>query len=429
MTLVTTDVPGLFKEVYANDIINIVPNGAVGTRMFPFEKAQASYGAKYVQPFIISDEQGFTYATAGSGAFAINTDVPMTTVKAEVEGTQILLQYAIDYETAARSQGDRNAFKSATKMQVANAMNSFTRRLENLIHYGGTHSRSGLGIVEAVTPATATTATIRISLASWSARIWSGLKNVRVDAYTPSGGVPATKANVVADLVVTSIDIANRSILITGNSADISALAAAQFILYKGSFGNEFIGLAGILPVTSGTLFNVNVATTETFQGNTYDCAGGPLNLPKILAAMDIPASRGLDSDRRVTILCNPKVMRGLVSDEAALRRYGGSEKVAANGFRSVEFYSPNGGLVEIKPDGWVKEGDAFMIPEDSFVRGGASDITMTPGDMGSASRTEMVFQLTTQAGWASRLYANQFLFPKEGPAQCLLFSNIVNPT
>ena len=94
---------GLFKESYGDDVMNLVPEVAKNVKMIPFVSRDKELGNKYHQPVIVASEQGVTYAAADAGAFALEDSVSMTMQDAQIQGAQMLLRSAISYDSAARS--------------------------------------------------------------------------------------------------------------------------------------------------------------------------------------------------------------------------------------------------------------------------------------------------------------------------------------
>ena len=99
----TTDLNGLFKEVYGDTIIELIPENALLVKEIPFTKKTKQLGNKYHQPVIVSMEHGVTYAGADAGAFTLNAPISMKTQDASVQGAQMVLRSALDYESAARA--------------------------------------------------------------------------------------------------------------------------------------------------------------------------------------------------------------------------------------------------------------------------------------------------------------------------------------
>jgi len=52
---------GLFKEVYADNIENLVPDGVKLYNMIPFNKESKALGNLYHQPVVLGLEHGITY--------------------------------------------------------------------------------------------------------------------------------------------------------------------------------------------------------------------------------------------------------------------------------------------------------------------------------------------------------------------------------
>ena len=59
---------------------------------------------------MLSQEQGFTYAGASAGAFALNAPIAAVLKDAQVQGAQLLLRSQIDYESLARAANSKGSF-------------------------------------------------------------------------------------------------------------------------------------------------------------------------------------------------------------------------------------------------------------------------------------------------------------------------------
>ena len=93
---------GMFKEVYASKIENVIPDVAILTKKIPFNES-TKVGNKYNQPVKLTRSQGVTYAGADAGAFALNAPIASTTKNAEVQGAQMLIRDRIPYDVAAKA--------------------------------------------------------------------------------------------------------------------------------------------------------------------------------------------------------------------------------------------------------------------------------------------------------------------------------------
>lgn len=138
----TTDLNGLFKEVYAADLINLIPDESLLTKAIKFQGRDFLLGLNYNQPVIVRSEQGFTYSRPDNGAFDIALPSSMQTRNASVGAYQIIENSGISYEAVSRSN-NANSFKEATALVMQDAMESFGRRIELALLYG--RSTTGLG--------------------------------------------------------------------------------------------------------------------------------------------------------------------------------------------------------------------------------------------------------------------------------------------
>lgn len=66
---------GLFKEVYADSIKDLIPDGLKLLSKISFSKQDQSLGNLYHQPVILGMEHGVTFASSSDDAFALNTPV------------------------------------------------------------------------------------------------------------------------------------------------------------------------------------------------------------------------------------------------------------------------------------------------------------------------------------------------------------------
>lgn len=425
MATLTTDLSGLFKEVYGDKIENLIPEAAKIVRAVPFSQEER-IGNKFHQPVALTYEHGFTYGAPAAGAFTLRNPISMKLQDAQVDGYQGVLRAQMDYETAAKaSSGGPRAFKKATQLQVENMMESATKRVELACLYG----QSGLGATSSSANQSTTTTLITFTTASWATGIWAGMENAALNFFKQSDGSLVSSG---ADSVFTisTIDVVNRQILVTGTTTGISALdtaiAAGACDVYfdtartSASAWSEMVGLNKIVTNT-GTLFNISASTYNLWQGNSYSVGSTTLTLGKIIAGLALPTGRGLDE--KATVLLNDKTWANVASDQAALRKYDAryDDGKATNGFRSITFYSQNG-EVELQPYNCVKEGEAFAIPLKRCKRIGASDITFNS----LGGNGEMFRELTDAAGFEYRLYTDQSIFC-ETPAKMLKFTNIVN--
>lgn len=416
----TTDLNGLFKQAYADQIENLIPEDSQLTRAIKFQGKDKLMGDKYNMPVIVRSEQGFTYSRPNNGAFTMNAASSMKTQNAVVDGFIILEQSGISYEAVARAD-NVNSFRDAVDLVMGDAMESFGRRLEIGLLYG--QSAVGLGEVADSVNVNTTTTAIAFTAGQWSAGLWTPLEGAGLDVYRSNG----TVLNTNGPVVVSSINVSAKTITVTAAAGDITAIDAyfsgvptghLRFYANGTAGADEAVGLDKIITNT-GVLFGIDAATYSLWKSNTY-AVNGALTLAKIQAGIAVAAARGLSED--VEIYVNPVVWQSLSTEQTAYRMFDGSysAKKATNGFEALEFYSQNGKL-SVLAHKYVKEGEAFALPTSRAVRVGSSDVTFNiPG----TNNGQIFIQNQTTAGFTFRIYSQQSLLI-EAPAKCVKFTGI----
>lgn len=415
---------GLFRQIYAKEVRDLIPDWAILQKRLPFSKA-ALLGDKYHLPVVVSDEHGFTYGGSTAANYTLNSAISMQMQDAQIPGSELTLQSGISYGAVSRAQSKgETAVEQAVRLLMERMKASAAKRVEIEMIYGA--STTGLGCVSAIT-GTSTTRVLTISAATWAAGIWSGMENCSLDAYRATG-TSGVQINGNAAIVVTSVDAATHKVSISGNSSDLTTLDSYAAgvsgtdgtLYFYGAYGNEMTGLDAILTNT-GNLFNISAATYNLWAANTYDCQTAEFSMGKILSGLAKAVGRGLMED--VVVLLNPDSFANVVSDLASQRRFDGSysKKKGENGFETVVFYGQNG-AIELVPHPMVKSGDAFALPLDLIQRVGSTDISFR-GE-GPTGQEEYLFQNTSTNGWTCRAYTDQAILI-EAPAHCVKFYGI----
>lgn len=420
--------PGLFKQVYANEVKDAIPAFSIVQARVPFSKAQL-LGDKYHLPVVLSDEHGFTYGGNTAANYTLNAGIAMQLQDAQIASSELTLQSGISYGAVSRAQNrGEQAVESAVRLLIERMKASASKRVEIELLYGA--SISGLGVISA-TSGSSTTRVYTIAGPTWASGIWAGMENAQLDVYRATG-TTGVQLNTNAAVVITAVSVANKTISVSGNATDLTAIDAqvgttvgtnATFYFY-GAYGNEMSGLDVILTNT-GSLFNINATTYNLWQANIYDCLSAQLTMGKVLSGLSLATGRGLMDP--VALFLGTDSFSNLVADLAAQRRFDGSykSKKAMNGVETIEFYGQNG-LIELIPHGMIKSGDAMAIPLDMVQRVGSTDVSFR-GEM-VGGEMEYLFQNTSTNGWTCRAYTDQAVFI-ETPAQCVKFKNIVPTT
>jgi len=403
----TNTLDALFKEVYGDGAIRAVPDFAKLMKRVPFSKRE-KLGDQYVIPVVLQHEHGFSYGASGDSDFALNAAVAGKVLKAKIAGSMIVLRSRLSYEDVFKaSEAGAAAFESATSLVVDNMQRSFAKRQELAFIYG----QQGLGIV-----LTNTAGALVLTAASWAPGIWSGMKDAILEAFD---GITGTDTQHNADLTVVSVDISAREVTVSGTSA---AVVATDYLFFKGArTATAFKECAGIdkIMTNTGVLFNIDASLYELWKSNTRN-VGGAITLLAILNGISDAVNMGLMEDACVYLAAIK--WNKLNSDESALRRYGAelSER-AKTGTKAIKYYSTNG-ATEMEAHPFVKEGEAFLVPNPAkrLVRVGATDITFRRPGM-----SETIFrELDDNAGLELRAFADQAIM-SQIPAHCTKYTGI----
>jgi hypothetical protein len=413
----TAQLNGLFKSIYADNINKIIPDHAKLYKKIPFSEAK-KVGKSYLQPCLLTNENGFTYAAPDAGVFDLNDSIALAMGEAEVKAYQMVIRSAIGYEAAARASTSKAAFMNTTELVVENMLNSMAKRLEIGMLYG----TKGLGQSTVSVNTNATKTVLTITAATWAAGIWIGLENAKINFYNAASLISSGADSI---FTVSSVDVANKKITVTGTATGIAALDAAIAsstvtvdAFFYGAKGSEMAGIDAIITNT-GTLFGIDASAYTLWKGNT-SAVGGNLTMATLLKSMNDVISKGLDED--AMLICSPITWGYINADLSANRRYDGSYKrTGDNGFENIQYYAQNG-MVEIVSHPMVKQGEAFLFPTNKVKRIGSTDISfVNPG-----KNQEYFRELESKAGYELRAYTGQSVFI-ETPAKTLKFTGITN--
>lgn len=420
---------GLFRQKYSKEVKNLIPNFAIVQKRVPFSQAEI-LGDFYHLPVVVADEHGFTYGGSTAANYTLNASIAMQLQDAQVTGSELTLTSEASYGAVSRSakKGDTSVAK-LVDLLMERMKSSTAKRVEIALLYG--QSLTGIGQILSGT-GSGGNRVYTITAATYAAGIWAGMENCQLDCLE-TGSFAAGPINSNAAIVVSSVSVANRTITITGNSTDLTAVDAAistgAVFYFYGAAGQlaslnvskEMVGIDFILTNT-GSLFNISAATYNLWSAQTYDCLSSELSMAKILAGLAIPVARGLLQD--VQLLVAPDSWANLNSDLGGQRMFDESyePKKGEKGVNSIVYHGQNG-KIEIISHPMVKRGEAFALPLDIVQRVGSTDIAFRgEGPMG---QEDYFFQNTSTNGWTIRAYTDQAIMI-EAPAWCVKFINIV---
>jgi hypothetical protein len=398
---------GNFKEIYADKLENLIPDGVKLYNQIAFNKDSDALGNLYHQPVILQMEHGFTYGGTGGDAFALNTSIAGRTKDAQIQGHELVLRSVLSVKAASASMNSKGAFVKSTKYLVANMLRSFSRRIEVQLLYG----KRGIGSV-----ASRSGQILTLNGADWAPGIWAGSEEMIVDVYTCDNATLRT-----ANLTISSVCFDCRTITMKAGACSV---AACDIIYYKGAQGNEFDGLENIIRNT-GTIFNINASSFQLWKGNLLANSGTARDLDFDLVAKGVTrlVEKGL-TDQDLYLMVNPLQWDVLLSEQIAKRMFDSSYSTATyeEGSETIKFHSQNG-TIKIIPSIFVKIGDAFLYSPDDLMRVGSTDITFKqPGFSGE------FFRLLNDAnGYELRAYTDQALF-SAAPGRLALITDLTVP-
>lgn len=409
-----SDLNGIAKRVFG-DISRAIPAWALMQERMPF-KERAKIGSEYEELVILRRPQGITANRTGAGTiYNLNGARAPKSEPARVSGTEITMRDQIAYGLAAAAEkAGKAAYESAVAEILLNLAEQHRFFLETMMLYG--QSSDGIGRIASFS-GSSTTRAIVLTPAQWAPGLWVQAENAEIDIFQNKGG---TQRNLLATIIVTSVDTDTRTINVSGNATDLSAIANGDMIVFRNQDTESFYGADAIIQNT-GTLFNISATTYSLWKGNTRNAGGAPLTLAQLHSGVTQAAVKGGLGD--MTALVNTYTWQDLIDDQGALRRYAGETKTEyTQGAKGIKFFGSNGGTLEILPHPMVKCGDAFAFVTEDWIRGGETDLTnRTPG----SDNEDFFHELPGQTGFEVRNFSSQFLLCKR-PARQLKINNIL---
>lgn len=409
-----TDLNGIAKRVFG-DISRAVPAWGTMQKRMPF-KQRAKIGSEYEELVILRRPQGITTQKTSAGTiYTLNDARAPKSEPARLSGTEIIMRDQVAYGLVAAAQkAGPTAYESAVSEILMGLAEQHRYFLETMMLYG--QSSNGIGRIESVSGA-GTTRDWVITKAQWAPGLWVQAENATLDVYNNHSG---TKRNTNAVIVVTGVNTDTRTVSVSGNAADLTAVVAGDMIVFEDQDSESFYGADAIISNT-GSLFGISATTYSLWKGNTRDVGAAPLTLAQLHSGVTQAAVKGGLGD--MLVLLNTFAWQDLIDDQGALRRFAGeTKKEYVQGAEAISFYGSNGGKLEIMPHPMVKCGDAFAFCTDDWIRGGESDLTNAlPG----TSNEDFFHEIPNQSGFEVRNFSSQFLLCKR-PARQLKISNIL---
>lgn len=416
------DIIANYKEIYG-EFRDLIPSDLKMSNMVKFAAGDKQIGNEYHEPVVLNMEGGVTYM-GSSGAIAdLNKYVALSVQDAKVKSVEMILRSAISTAAVSRSATDKNSFKRALKLLIGNMQKSMFHRLEVALLYG----QDSIGVVETavISVVDASLINVAISDAEWATGIWAGTNNHKVDFLSATLAAKRTTTPAAASLVIFGYDFENKSVVIQARDAvgapvslTATTIVATDKIFFQGEVQAgatpEHYNMIGLKAIAEkrGVLFSINNSNIPLFQGNIVEPTGATAIAPLTLdfATVEKAAAKAAEkgvTSTTATCLVSVNSWNNLLTDQAAKRRYTGSEVgTLKEGGRELEFLGQTGSI-KIVPSTFVKDGYSFVFSEKDLMRIGSSDVTMEPpGFVGEPIRF-----LEEASGYQARAYSDQCLF------------------
>lgn len=401
---VTETLNANYKQVYGDDIIELIPEGVKVLDDIKFAEGEKQQGGTYNQPVALKLEHG---ASFGTGEEVINLEAAVAgkLENATVTGFQMVMRAQWGWTAISRAAKGKAAFRNATEVVLTNLMRSHKKKLEAMMLYGG----QGLGVVGSVSGSN-----IRISDATCAEGLFVGAEGMPIDVYT---GTSLTQR-----CTITAVTVAASTPYITLTVDSIGAIAANDVIYFRGAYGKEFMGIHKILTSSATTLFGIAQSSYPTlWAGTAGPSTAGQLNFQKIAKAGALALPRG--GEGRYKIYAHPENWQDVVNDMESARDFSEQRPtVLERGVESVKFHLVNG-IAELVPHTCVWRGYAYGIPQDkSWKRIGSTDVTNHIPGLQQSGDAFLVMENT--AGVESRTYSD-FALLCDAPARAWYISGL----
>lgn len=424
MAATYNNINGLFKVRYGN-WIEPLPDVHTLADVAPFVPGENRPGLGYSFPVLSGIEHGQT-ADNTNNAFLINPAVDSEVVTALLDGTTILIQAVVSYDTIYKSlNGSGNgssggAFMTALDQMVKAMLLGGNLYRELALAYGpgtSTAAASNIGVISTTAGGTLNTAqSVRLTEASWISGLWIVAKNMKVDILVSAG----TSERETGVSVLTRVNTSQTRISLqkVGSGATPTA---NDLIVPFGWRTKSCFGIEAIYNNT-GTMHGINAALVAPWQCQIFT-ASGQLTRAKILGYCAQISINGVSEGG--TLHVSAPTFADLSEEAAQLQRYtANTDKVKRQG-AAVISYETACGVVDVVVYAYQKQGQAFFIAKDNFKRVGSTDLTMKPIGGGAQG---FFTHMTDRSGAQMKLFSNQApLFEK--PFQNFLITSITNST
>lgn len=422
---------GLFKDVFADKLSDVVPSFALLQDDIPFRTSKRT-GELFSQPILVQRSHSATYLAAEAGTVTLNPVLASKTVEAQLKGSQIVFRDAIDYEAGFGSEGDQAAFTPAMKLTVEALWEASHHRIEADLLYG--QDTNGLGTVSGA-PATNV---ITIDTAQFAEGLWAGMEGAELEIF--DSALTTKRTGIGTDTVgtgfytITAVDLDNGTITVD----DDQNVADNDVLFFRTqrttSAFNTMAGLHKWLTNT-GTIANVSAATYNLWKPVSLSAGNAAFSFDLVLQGCARVSMRGAMG--AMCCYVHPLAWANAMTDlSATVRRNHKDIKEYILGAESICFYTGTG-KVFIKAHPMVKPNFAYCVPlstgegggeNGAYSRVGATDLTfVTQQGRGSrTSGTSYFEKLPNTNAVEVQTYSHQAIYSSK-PARGFIITGIVN--
>lgn len=422
----------IFKRVYGK-ATDLLPEDYQLAKDIPFSEKQ-KVGEKYIEGVVLTNEVGITYAGSGYDAFELESPVAGSVKQAAVQPYITTLSSIVPWAVISRSAGAGDkAFFDATKFIVKNNLKSHGKFAEVSRIYGqspgllgyisyatatyrgvaftnGTGTLNGIAFTNGVNTSAKY---ILLAPGEWASGIWVGMEGVTVQQVNASGVVVAE-----GKLLEVQPDYGYIGVDFTPVAA---SSATSHRLAFKGmADSKDMVGIHKIMTTTTGSLFEVPVASYSLWKGNVKDLGGVQLKLKGVQDAIAQAVNRGgLEGD--VMGYVSPRTWANIVTTEAGARRFDYSYKPneVEDGFESIVFHHQTGKTI-LKAHRMLKEGHAMLLHTEDWSRSGSAEISFSIPGM----EKDIIYPLENQAGYKFTSFSDQYIFCN-APAKSIFITGI----
>lgn len=419
---------GLYKTIYSDlGVQDLIPESSKIQKAVPFMGGAEKSGANYLVPVILSGEQGYTFGGSAGDFFALNDPVAMNMQPATVTPDAHVLSSGISYTAMSRALASGpQAFENAATLVMESNLKTMSKLIELEILYG--NAATGLAAIASINSINSTTVTLTIGASEWAGGTWSGQKGMTLDLLQTG---TTTVINTNAALVVAGLNFATKTLTVTGNTSDISAIvtlygaSGTGYVTWRGATGKMFTGIDVIFRNTSSNLFGIDASVYDLWQSNSYN-VGGNFTIDALGTGLAQAQSRGLSDE--VDLFISPLTWKFLndaasVSQRVYDKSYDPAK--AEMGTEAIRYYTQSG-IVNIHSHIYVKQGLGYAFPVDKVLRVGSKPVGFENPAAGIGGGDDIFLQANGFAGIEVRTFGDEAILPV-APAMCTIFTGITN--